>query len=440
MRDLIILAVLVVSTLWALREPWLGVILWTLVSLMSPHVQFGYAAAAWPVATGVGICTLVGLLFTRHKQNPFVHPAVWALLAFCVWICITLPFSIYFDESLTLWERSMKIFLMLFATLMLIDDRRKLEIFIWTIVISIGYYGVKGGLFTIATGGNYRIWGPGGFIGGNNELALALVATIPLMRYLQLQVKNPWLSRAMLVGMGLCAVAAIGTYSRGALLGVAAIAGYFWLKGSNKLVWGVAFLVGGLVLLPLMPEQWWDRMSTIRTYDADDSALGRINAWWMAFNLAKDRLFGGGFMIYYAPVFYLYAPEPDRVHAAHSIYFQVLGEHGFIGLLLFLSIGAGAWMAARSMIQIGKRDPALKWAADLGAMAQLSMVGYGVTGAFLSLSYFDLPYNVMAICVLANHMLKKKLKADAAQHSRKPAVDAQPTQTPLLPRESRNPS
>jgi putative inorganic carbon (hco3(-)) transporter len=435
-RDGIIFALLALGTLWALREPWLGVILWTLVSLMSPHVQFGYAAAGWPVATGVGICTLVGVLFTRQKQNPFVHPAVWALFGFCTWICITLPFSMYFDESLPLWERSMKIFLMLFVTLMVINDRRKLDIFIWTIAISIGYYGVKGGLFTIATGGNYRIWGPGGFIGGNNELALALVATIPLMRYLQLQLKNPWYRRAMLAAMGLCAVAAIGTYSRGALLGVAAIAGYFWIKGNNKVVWGVAFVMIAILLLPLMPEQWWARMSTIRAYDADDSALGRINAWWMAFNLAKDRLFGGGFMIYFAPVFQLYSPDPDRVHAAHSIYFQVLGEHGFIGLFLFLAVGVGAWVAARSMIQIGKSDPALKWAVDLGAMAQLSMVGYAVTGAFLSLAYFDLPYNVMAICVLANHILKKQLKAQAAQRST--AVASKPMPTPLLPRESRN--
>lgn len=71
-------------------------------------------------------------------------------------------------------------------------------------------------------------------------------------------------------------------------------------------------------------------------YAQDSSALGRLNAWWMAFNLAKANFFGGGFAIYNAQTFALYAPDPTDIHAAHSIYFMVLGEHGFVGLALFL--------------------------------------------------------------------------------------------------------
>ena len=63
--------------------------------------------------------------------------------------------------------------------------------------------------------------------------------------------------------------------------------------------------------------------------------MGRINAWTMALNLAKDNFFGGGFSIYESAVFARYAPDPEA-RAAHSIYFQVLGEHGFVGLFLFL--------------------------------------------------------------------------------------------------------
>ena len=246
MTDLVLLLILGAGMLWSLRQPWIGVILWTWVSLMSPHVEFGWRAASWPVATGVAGCTLLGLLFTRDKHNPFVGGAVWALLAFTVWICITLPFSFYFDEAYPLWERSMKIFLMVFVTLALIDTRKKLEVFIWINVISIAFYGVKGGLFTIATGGNYRIWGPGGFIAGNNELALALIMTIPLIRYLQLQMDKRWMRAAATASMALCAIAALGTYSRGALLGVGAMAIYLWIKSKNKFVWGVLLVVGGL--------------------------------------------------------------------------------------------------------------------------------------------------------------------------------------------------
>ncbi|MBC7380780.1 MAG: putative O-glycosylation ligase, exosortase A system-associated, partial [Burkholderiaceae bacterium] len=64
MRDLLILTLLVLTALWALKSPWIGVMGWTLVSLMSPHVEFGYAAAGWQVATGFAAATLLGLLIT----------------------------------------------------------------------------------------------------------------------------------------------------------------------------------------------------------------------------------------------------------------------------------------------------------------------------------------------------------------------------------------
>ena len=79
-------------------------------------------------------------------------------------------------------------------------------------------------------------------------------------------------------------------------------------------------------------------MDTIATYDQDSSAMGRINAWWMAWNLASSQFVCGGYEIYNPTIFSMYAPNPFDVHAAHSIYFQILGEQGFIGLFLYLSL------------------------------------------------------------------------------------------------------
>lgn len=415
MRDLLLAAFIGAGALAGLRYAWIGVLVWTWVSLMNPHNVFGYAAANWPVAQVVGICVLLGLLFARDRQNPFqMGPAPWLLLAFSIWLCITLPFSIYFDDSQPLWLRTMKTFLMIFVTLSLINTERKLKYYIWVMVASVAFFGVKGGIFTLATGGNYRVWGPGGFIGGNNEVALALVTIIPLMRYVHLQLTDRRLRAIMLGCIGLCAVTALGTYSRGALLAVGAIVLFLWLKGPNKTVWAVVWAVVGATALSFMPDHWWARMETIETYREDDSALGRINAWWMAFNLARDRLLGGGFMIYMPEIFQRYSPEPDRVHAAHSIYFQVLGEHGFIGLILFLAIGATTWMTARWLIKAGRQDAQDKWAADLGAMVQVSMIGYAVAGAFLSLTYYDLPYNIMAAAVIAKVLVQRR-RAEAAK-------------------------
>lgn len=420
MRDLVLLLILLGACAWTLRRPWVGAITWTVVSLGSPHAAFGYAAADWPVATAVAACTLLGFLFTTERQSPFASPAPAALVALMVWFCLTLPFSFDIDQSLPLWARSMKIFLMLFITMALLDTRKKLDVFLWSMVASIGYFGVKGGLFTLATGGNYRIWGPGGFIGGNNELALALIMTIPMMRYLQLQSPSKWVRRGLVAAMILSAIAAIGTYSRGALLGMTGMLLFFVWRSDRKLVWATAIVLFAVVMLPLMPDTWWDRMDTLRTYGQDESALGRLTAWGMAWNLAKDRLMGGGFMVALPFVYAIYAPAATTSLVAHSIYFQIMGEHGFIGLFLFLLVGVLTWIDAARLRRLGVQHPDLKWAADLGSMMQVSMIGFAVTGAFLSMAYFDLPYNVMAVAALALRMARREADqaADAARRQR----------------------
>lgn len=417
MRDTAILLALVVAGAWALKRPWIGVLGWTLVSLMSPHMQFGYAAADWPVATGFAVCTLIGLLVTKDRQNPMAGAPAWWLLAFIIWICITLPFSIFFDQSYPLWERSMKIFLMVFVSLALITDKRKLDIFIWVCVLSVAYYGVKGGAFTILTGGNYRVWGPGGFIEGNNEVALAVITIMPLMRYLQTQITNNRAKMIMGGSMALCVVMALGTYSRGAVIGLAAMGIFFWIKSKKRTHWGLAILILAIVGLSFMPDQWWERMSTIKSYQSDASSMGRINAWWMAFNLASDRFFGGGFMIWNGIVFQMYAPVPDDPHAAHSIYFQIMGEHGFVGLFLWMGIGVATWVVARDLIKIGQSIESFAWAAQLGAMVQVSIIGYAAAGAFLSLAYYDLPYNVMIMAIVARRYLQSAQRKYEVTHA-----------------------
>lgn len=410
MRDLIILILLGGGTLYALRQPWVGAMIWTNVSLMSPHVQFGYASQSWPVATGVALTTMVGALIHRDQLlSPLRGAPAVAVLIFTIWITITLPFSIYLADSFGLWQRSIKIFLMLFVTLALLNERRKIDVFVAVMTFSIAYYGIKGGLFTLATGGNYRVWGPGGFVGGNNELALALIMTIPMMRYLQMQVSNKWAVRGFGFGMAMTAVTVLGTHSRGALLGLVAMALMLWLKSPKKMGFGLVMIVGGVLALGFMPEHWWSRMDTIKTYDSDASAMGRINAWWVAFRVANDRIFGGGFMIYMPDVFARYAPDPLDVHAAHSIYFQVLGEHGWIGLMIFLGIGFLTWRDASRMIGETRGYPELRWAGQLAAMIQVSLVGFAVSGAFLSLAYYDFPYNQAAVVVAAYATVRKQL-------------------------------
>jgi putative inorganic carbon (hco3(-)) transporter len=298
---------------------------------------------------------------------------------------------------------------MILVAAVLLHSKRHMMLLVWVLVFSIGFFGVKGGLFTVATGGSYRVWGPENtYIEGNNEIALAIVIVIPLMRFLQMQMQGKWAKHVMTVCMVLMAMAALGSHSRGALLAIAAMALVLWWRGKNRLVGAVVMVVLAVGLLSLMPAEWWERMHTIKSYDKDESALGRINAWMMAWNLAKSNFFGGGFMVSTAEIFARYAPDPTDVHAAHSIYFMVLGELGIVGLLLFLTLFTQVFLTAGMLRRKAAGDAKTQWLSDLGSMLQVSLAGYAVGGAFLSLTYWDLPYNLLVLAVVGRRWLERK--------------------------------
>ena len=408
MRDLLLGVTLLWIVLIAWRRPWIGILGWTWISTMNPHT-LSWSLSGLPVAAAIGGSTLVGLFVGQGRKSYFLCRENATLIIFMLWMCITLPFSFLFEPSFELWVRVIKIDLMILVAIVLLHSKRHILLLVWILVISIGFYGVKGGAFTIANGGHYKVWGPQGtYIDGNNEVALAIVIVIPLMRFLQLQMAARWAKIAMTICMVLMSSAALGSHSRGALLAVLAMSLMLWWRGRKKLTGAIMFVVVAMALLSVMPEEWFARMNTIENYQSDDSALGRINAWWTAFNIAKSNIFGGGFMVWSGVVFEKYAPIPTDVHAAHSIYFMALGEQGFIGLFLFLLLFWFVWLSAGRMRLDGLKQSQTKWVSELGSMCQVALVGYAVGGAFLSLTYWDLPYNVMVLVVIATRWLDNK--------------------------------
>jgi len=184
---------------------------------------------------------------------------------------------------------------------------------------------------------------------------------------------------------------------------------YFWLKSDKKFLSGIAVTLAGASFLMFMPKIWWDRMSTIQSYEEDASALGRINAWWTEFNIANDNIFGAGFNHSSSLIFAQYAPNPTDVHAAHSIYFQVLGGHGWIGFALFMAFCILSLRLSKKITKKTKEHTDLAWANLLSRMVYVSLIAYAVGGAFLSLAYFDLPYHLMAILVMTNIIVDREL-------------------------------
>lgn len=414
MRDILVTLIVFALLPSIFRKPYMGVLMWVWISVMNPHTQGWGFATTFPFAAIIAAVTMVTLLFTREPKSLPLTSVTWVFILFVLWMNVTTVFAIYPEAVYEQWNKVMKIMLMTFVTLMLIKTRKHLELLIWIIVISLGYYGVKGGIFTIVGGGVDTVLGPEGtFIDGNNEIALALIMAIPLMHFLQTISSRKWVRHALTAAMVLSAFAALGSYSRGALLAIAAMGGFLWLKSQYKLRIGLLLVLAIPPALAFMPEQWTTRMDTINTYEEDESVQGRFNAWWMAYNLAKDRPIGGGFEVITPELFYRYAPNPEDLHAAHSIYFQVLGEHGFVGLGLYLWLGYLIWRMGSWIIRNTRKLEGYQWAYSLATMIQVSFVGFSVGGAFLSLLYFDVPYYLMSAMVVTRVLVEKELKRKA---------------------------
>jgi putative inorganic carbon (HCO3(-)) transporter len=322
-----------------------------------------------------------------------------------LWMCITTLFAIDPAGSVDQLNKVLKIQLMVFVAFAAIQTRKHIELVIWVCVLSIGFYGFKGGIFTLLTGGSARVWGPpGGFIEDNNSLAVALVITIPFVNYLRMVSTHVYLRYSLLGLTLLCAVAALGTQSRGALLAISAMAGLLWARSRKKAMVGVTLALVAIGLVAFMPASWEERMSTIQTYESDGSAMSRLDSWTMCFNLANDRPIGGGFGVYTPENYAKYNPHSSVTAGhgstvAHSIYFSVLAEHGWVGLFIYLTLGVLTYRLASRIRRDTKGLPQAAWAHNLAGMCQVSLVGFAVGGTFLSLAYFDLPYNIIVVLV-----------------------------------------
>ena len=411
MRDIVIFGIIfgLVPVMW--KRPAIGALVFMWISLMNPHRLAYGPAHDFPFAMMVAAITILAVLFSREpRQYPVTMPTV-LLVLFMIWTTVTTLFAISPPFLVNPeWSRVIKTFVMVVVTIMVVQKEEDLKKMIWILALSLAIFGAKGGLFTLATGGSYRVLGPSGsYIAENNSLALALVMAAPILWYLRLQAQKRWLRHSLEALTALTMVAAAGSYSRGALLAGAVMMGFLWLKSRNKVSTGLVLLLMIPLVLLAMPEQWHERMSSIGEYKTDGSALGRINAWYFAMEVAKNHALGGGFMVFNPAMFRVYAPDPTDFHAAHSIYFQVLGEHGYIGLAIFVSLLASTWHMAYRIIKKTRPHPELKWAADFAAMSQVSLIGYVVGGAFLSLAYYDYFYYVMAALVATQRIVNRQL-------------------------------
>jgi len=233
-----------------------------------------------------------------------------------------------------------------------------------------------------------------------------MVMALPLWVAVYRGVTRPWVKLVVMGCFALSVLAIIFTYSRGALLGLGAVAGLLFLQSRRKVLLLLLAAPIPFLVLGFLPEKLVDRAETIQTYQEDNSAMERLRAWGVAKNVALAHPVGAGFGLDATPfpIWDSYADikgaEFIRAAAAHSIYFQILGDHGFPGLALFLGMLIGTLITLSRVRAKIRRDGAQRWMYDYATGIQIGLVGYMTAGAFVSLGYFDLFYTFAMLAAI----------------------------------------
>jgi probable O-glycosylation ligase (exosortase A-associated) len=444
MRGLLFFLVFVSCLPLIFISPFNGVLMWYVFSLGNFHtIVWGFFSDLY-YAYIISILTCLSWLFSRSekKQLPLT-PLVVLTLLFSLWMTITSFFALApTDDVWAKWSTVQKILFMCLVGFALTTTRERVNQLIWVVVLSIGVWGVKGAISFPLHGGGSGIHGPdGGVTAANNEFGVALVMLLPLIYYQWHCAVNRHLRRGLAVMGFLVTLATIFTYSRGALLGICAMGVLLWLRSPAKLSLGLLIVVAGVIIYNFAPANWFARMETIETYQKDSSAAGRINVWKASLRIAElHPIFGGGFRVTFWPnitnpmLFGTDIPKLTKPRAAHSIFFDVLSEHGWPGLGLFLMIAAYSWLNCSWLIRRSRDRPELAWANLLGRMGQGLLVGYWVAGAFASLAYFDEYWCALFIFDAARRIVAKEIAgragASSAASARRPLL-ARPGIAPI---------
>jgi len=446
LRDLFVTLVIFGALPFCLARPWIGILTWSWIGYMNPHrLTWGYAYNL-PFAMIVAIATLTGLLFTRDRRplpralETYLLLALWGLFVISTFSAI---------EPVDAWDqldKVSKILLVTFVTMLLFQDTYKLKLLLYVIALSIGFYGLKGGIWALATGGGNQVLGPPEtFISGNTEIGLALNMVIPIVLLLSRFEERRWLRNGLRAVFFFSIIAVIFTYSRGAVLGLGVMLTLTFVKSRAKFIVLPLAIVLALFGKAIVPEQWLTRMGTIQTYEEDRSANMRLNSWYVAYQLALDNPFiGAGFRPFSPGIYLRYTPEErwNDQQDAHSIYFQVLAEHGFTGLGLYLALIASTLISLRRIARQARRVPELAFHFFAAQMIEVGLIGFLISGAFLSMSYFDLFFHLVAITAILKVLVLQRAETAVATVPAAPPVapprrTPQPARVALSPRRAR---
>ncbi|WP_286830048.1 MULTISPECIES: putative O-glycosylation ligase, exosortase A system-associated [Kordiimonas] len=403
MRDIVVALIVLGWLPFAFFRPVVGILLWFWLSHMNPHAYTYGFAQYFGFLDYVALATMAGLVMDGRKKSLPTHPVVVLLILYFIWIVVTTIAAFDPGRAIEKFIHLFKILLFTFVAVMTMQTPNRLKGMLYVLMMSMAFIGLKGGFYTIATGGGGRVEGAGGMMGDNNQLAVAMAMSLPLALYFFQHPPKPFLKWPAL-GLALCfAISVVGTQSRGGFAALAAVSFMLLMKTKRKFTAIVVMAVLASGGYYFAPDSWKNRIESSEKTTEDSSFRGRVVMWKFSSNLADDNpIEGGGFDVFYVPrARELYMSPGERARAPHSIYFEVLGEHGYTGLVLWLTILFTGWYAGGTAAKRYRSYEHTRWLGDLCAACQLSLVAYAAGGLTVNIATFDYFHDLLAIIVLS---------------------------------------
>ena len=397
----------------SLRYAHLGMMLWVWSALFPPNEYlFGFAQGV-PFNKISFVCTLMALMFDK-RRNINIDPLLAWLLVFLAEVSLSYVTAATRPEwGGDLYQRLLKVAVAAVFVRFTVVDRARMHAVLIAICLAVGAGAIDEGAKFVLSGGKHHVAGPTSW-GDENSTAAIILMVMPIILYLYKLASNKIFKNGCgLVFLG-CIVAVIGTYSRGGFIGLIIFYFIFMSSSKNKFISILILMVVFFVGASLVPESWFDRIHSTANAGSDASFMGRVVQWKVLTLMAFDHpLLGAGPIANMDPLIwgpyaarlaseltFISTPPPDYPHASHSIYFQVLGEYGFTGLIIYLALYSMALRMAGDIVKEAKKAGMQLWPADIATAIRGSLILYLITGAALPIVYLEFPYLLIG-CISA---------------------------------------
>nr|MBP7952255.1 putative O-glycosylation ligase, exosortase A system-associated [Sphingorhabdus sp.] len=422
MRDLIFVGYVAAILLLAFNRPFIFTLIYAYIDICAPQRLSYFMLNAVPLSLIVFGLAVLGFLISDDKSKVRFSPR-WAMLVLLLLYCgYTTTIAVEPLAALDKWAWVWKALVFAAFLPLTLTTKLRIEALVLTMVLCASALIVTGGLKTLAGGGGYGllvllIHDNSGLFEGS-IISCVAIAIIPLILWLAKHgsiFKPDWRVRIYAAALVFsCLLIPVGTQARTGVICIAVL-GILMLRFARyRFLYAGAAVLIGLAAIPLLPSSLTERADTIKDYKQDESAYTRIAVWKWTWEFAKEHPIGGGFNSYLQnKIVYdielkkdsasrneQFAPESgtkevvDESRAFHSSYFEMLGEQGYPGLILWLIIHIGGiWrmeMLTRLYKRRGREDEA--WVAPLATGLQNAQIIYLVGSLFVGIAFQPFVY------------------------------------------------